>query len=149
MPQNHCEGLMPIKKRRKLRIVADEDSAGYSFKDLKKVAKVITSTDLMGRSGAKDIEILEKCSAEDYHILTSNVSDFRPLQRSNPHLKAGVIGITGTSRNDSIKNFTQHVTKTKAGHEEFYRKSVEVSSSKIIIKDSKSSKKTIDITKKK
>jgi hypothetical protein len=127
---------MPSKKP---RIVIDEDLLGTDLTTIKKKVKLTTSVELMGRLGAEDVELYEKCSSKDMHIITANVPHFRAIQRSHPQFKTGIIGIVGTSIDKSVKNFSNLISKEMPDHNQYLKKCVEVSSKSVKIRSASSS----------
>lgn len=78
---------------------------------------------IMGRQGARDPEIIEKCNKDDYHIITHNTSDFMGVSSK---IKIGIVCIGTRSEEDWISKFSKLV-KNMSKHKNFYYKDILIS----------------------
>src|SRR3989344_2955182 len=85
---------------------------------------------VMGKQGARDEEIIEKCNKENYHIITHNTIDFRKV---SDKIKIGILCIGSKSEEDWIPKFKK-LMKNMPKHSNYKNKTILISNS-ITMKD--------------
>lgn len=83
---------------------------------------------VMGKQGAEDPEILDKCNKLNYHFITHNTKDF---SSPNPKIRIGIICIGKKKEEEWINKFSK-LLKRMSKHKRLYHKTVIIGDTTII-----------------
>lgn len=132
MVRKTAKNIKKKEKGHKPNFVLDVNSYYSEFPNkYGKIANFFTVADITGRENTADDDIFTKCNAENKHLITRNIKDFKQNLKSSIYKNSGVVSIETQKMSEAINVFGKMIKKYPH-HEDYKKKYIKITSSTFI-----------------